>query len=439
MKQVLVIAAILAAALAGVLLRFVMPTDEAEPAVIINEAPAPQNIEVVAVPPVEESLVVAKPLELPPISLAPKTVKFSDGTETTFHLAEPFEIAVAAEGLGKARFMTMSPEGRIFVPDMVDYNLSHEGKIIILDDFNEKIGQFQSRQTYLSGLRGPHSIAFYTDRSGKSWIYLTLTEHLLRYPYQTGDMTPSGEPEVIATFPNSQTPGATGTVWHITRTILFQDDVLYVSVGSGCNSCEQEGGDRRALILAMDPDGGNARVYADGIKNAVGLKWVDGSLYATENGADHLGPDAPNDLMYRVEEGKHYGWPYCYELNGAKYLDTSLNWQREPIDCKNTPLSFADFEPHSAPLGFEYFENANAVLNNSFIVALQGSWQPEIGSGYQLVRVSRDGEQEVFLDGFQADSGERFGRPVGVLQKDGNSFFVSDDFNGRMYYIYARK
>ena len=69
--------------------------------------------------------------ELPTIELAPQTVTFNDGTEVTYKIAKPFEIAVAAEDLGKARFMTMSPDGRLFVPDMVDYNLSREGKIFI--------------------------------------------------------------------------------------------------------------------------------------------------------------------------------------------------------------------------------------------------------------------------------------------------------------------
>ena len=376
--------------------------------------------------------------ELPTIELAPQTVTFNDGTEVTYKIAKPFEIAVAAEDLGKARFMTMSPDGRLFVPDMVDYNLSREGKIFILEDFDETTHQFKTRTTYLFGLRGPNNVAFYRDKNGNSWIYITLTEHLVRYPYNAGDMKPSGDAEVIARFPNQQSPGVTGVVWHITRTVFFVNDTLYVSVGSGCNVCEEAEGDMRAMILAMDPDGKNVRVYADGLKNAVGLEWANGSLYATENGVDHLGADAPNDLMYKITEGEHYGWPYCYELDRVKHEEVGYDWQREPVECEEIPLSFVSFEPHSAPLGLEYFEHAYPMLEGTFLVALQGSWQPEIGNGYQVVRVTNDGRYEVFIDGFQAEDKERYGLPVHILQKDENSFFVTDDFNGRLYYVYAR-
>jgi glucose/arabinose dehydrogenase len=158
-----------------------------------------------------------------------------------------------------------------------------------------------------------------------------------------------------------------------------------------------------------------------------------------ENGVDHLGNDAPNDVMYRVEEGRHYGWPYCYESDGEKLADTTQVWEREPLSCAEVPLSFSAFEPHSAPLGFSYFEEAHPALEGAFIVALQGSWVPEIGGGYQLMRVSKEGAQEVFMDGFLTEAKERVGRPVGILQASEDSFFVTDDYAGKLYYIYAAR
>ena len=225
------------------------------------------------------------------IKLEPRTVAFADGSEATYELASQFDLAVAAEGLGKARFIAMSPDKRLFISDMVDWNLSREGRIIILEDFDAETRKFKSKSVYLSGLRGPNSVEFYTDRAGKSWIYIALTEKLIRYPYSPGDKAPTTKPELVTLFPNKQNPTALGIVWHVTRTILFQDNVLYVSVGSGCNVCEEAQGDKRAMILAMDPDGKNQRIYADGLKNAVGIAWAQGALYATENGVDHLGAD----------------------------------------------------------------------------------------------------------------------------------------------------
>lgn len=376
--------------------------------------------------------------DLPPINLVEQTVSFEDGSQETLRVAENFEVSVAAEGLGKARFMTESPDGRVFVPDMVDYNLSREGKIFILDDFDEDAGRFQSQEVYLSNLRGPNNVEFYTDQEGQSWIYITLTEHLIRYPFNAGDTSPSGEPEVIFEFPNEQHPESDSIVWHITRTILFDQDTLYVSIGSGCNVCEESfEEDGRPAILTMTPEGENVELYAEGIKNAVGMELVNGELFVTENGVDHI---SPNDLLIKVEKGEHYGWPFCYELDGEKYLDTAIDWQ-ESFDCQSVPESFTSFVPHSAPLGLKYFQNTHPDLEETFLVAMQGSWEIEVGNGYEVIRVTKEGEQEVFMEGFLGEDEEgeprRIGRPVGIMQKDENSFFVSDDWNGRIYYVYA--
>jgi glucose/arabinose dehydrogenase len=182
--------------------------------------------------------------------LVERVVTFKDGTTAAFRLPKEFNIAVAAEGLGKARFMAKSPDGRLFIPDMINWNLSHEGKMYILDGWDAATRKFSSTRTYLTDLRGPNDVAFYKDTNGTQWIYYTLTEGLFRYPYKSGDNVPSGERELVYRFPDKQSPGADGIVWHVTRTILFDNDTLYVSVGSGCNLCEQTEGDMRAMILA---------------------------------------------------------------------------------------------------------------------------------------------------------------------------------------------
>ena len=373
------------------------------------------------------------------INLVTRSITLSDGTEAEFRIAEPFEAVIAAEGLGKARFMTMSPDGRLFVPDLVNMNLSREGKIYVLSNFNEETMRFETKETFLGGLRGPNSVAFYTDKDGQDWMYYTLTDRLVRHRYSAGDKMPQGNAEVIATFEDYQSPGADNTVWHITRTILFEGDTLFVSVGSGCNACEQPESEKRAMILAMDPDGENQRVYAEGTKNMVGMVWARGALYATENGVDHLGVDDPDDTMYMVEQGKHYGWPYCYESRGEKHDETIQTWSRKTIDCQtDVPTSFAAFGSHTAPLGLRYFEQeAHEVLRNSFLVALHGSFRKEIGHGYRLMRVLPDGTQEIFMDGFLDSTGERVARPVDILPYNENSFFVTDDHGGQIFFVYA--
>lgn len=371
-----------------------------------------------------------------PIELQEKIITLDNGAELNFRIPSGYNLQIAAEDLGKVRFMTWSPDGRLFVPDIVNYQLSHEGRLFVLEDFNEETGRFETKHTYLSGLRGPNSVAFYTDENGQDWLYLALTAHLVRYPYTAGDTEPSGEAEIVAEFPNEQSPGEVSVVWHITRTIFFHEGRVYVSVGSGCNSCEELAGEMRAMIYSMNPDGSDKRIEGEGLRNTVGITMAGNELYATANGVDHLGNNAPDEMLYKVEDGKHYGWPYCYVEDGQYVADNSQTWNN-PLDCSEITLPVATFKPRSAPLGLRYFNDSfHHSLADSFLVALHGSFDPSVSSGYEIRRVTKTGQQELFMDGF-LQNGKQIARPVDFLQFNDKSFFFTDDHGGRIFFLKA--
>ena len=123
---------------------------------------------------------------------------------------------------------------------------------------------------YLTGLRNPNSLAFLPIGAGASWLYLALTDRLLRYRYRAGDNAPAEKPEVLATFPDYGLSYKYGG-WHLTRTIVIGGNgKVYVSVGSSCNACEEKE-EVRASVLEMDPDGRHPRYFARGLRNAVGM------------------------------------------------------------------------------------------------------------------------------------------------------------------------
>jgi glucose/arabinose dehydrogenase len=365
-------------------------------------------------------------------ALQPTTIQLASGKTITLNIPSDYSITVAAQGFKSVRFMAWSPDHRLFVGELTNASDTHTGRVLVLDGFNPQTGTFVSTHTYLDNLRNPNSVAFYRDAQGQEWLYIALTDKLIRYPYATGDDAPAVAPQILATFPDFGPTAAQGG-WHLTRTLAFQNDLLFVSVGSGCNSCE-EPGIIRGDILEMDPDGTNSHVYASGLRNAVGIISVDNTLYATANEADHLGNDRPNDLVYKISDGANYGWPYCYEFEGTIYADTTQTWHT-PYDCTKVPLAYAELEPHSAPLGLEYFDDtfADPALRDSFLVAEHGSGKPGIGTGY-MISLVRSGSVTPFINGF-LESGVRQGRPVDILQDTADSFFVTDDFNGAIYYL----
>ncbi|HEX8922264.1 MAG TPA: PQQ-dependent sugar dehydrogenase, partial [Pyrinomonadaceae bacterium] len=254
------------------------------------------------------------------LRLTPHKISLAKGVTFNLNLPEEFEIMVAAEGLKRARFMAKSPDNRIFVTDMFNLTDNKRGAVYILEDFNEQTGRFGKVTPYMTNLRNPNSICFHTDERGNSWFYLALTDSLVRYRYRNGDNAPTGRPQVLAEFPDYGLSYKYGG-WHLTRTIAFAPNgKLYISVGSSCNACEEKEA-IRASVIEMNQDGSNRKIYARGLRNAVGMKWVGTQLYVTNMGADHLGDNKPSDTMYVVKQGLSYGWPYCYQQQARIYAD----------------------------------------------------------------------------------------------------------------------
>ena len=91
---------------------------------------------------------------------------------------------------------------------------------------------------------------------------------------------------------------------HWTRDLEFSKDgkTLFVSVGSRSNVSDDKSETRRADILAFDPDGKNERIFASGIRNAVGLAIhpETGQLWASVNERDALGDHLVPDYVTHV-------------------------------------------------------------------------------------------------------------------------------------------
>jgi glucose/arabinose dehydrogenase len=373
--------------------------------------------------------------------LVPHRITLSGGRSFELSLPEGFDISVAAEGLKRVRFMARSPDDRVFVTDMYNLADNTKGAVYILDGFDAASHSFKRVTPYLTRLRNPNSVAFYTDASGADWLYLALTDRLLRYRYTRGETAPTSKPEVLATFPDYGLNYKYGG-WHLTRTVAVgEGGKIYVSVGSSCNACvERE--EVRASILEMDADGKHQRHYARGMRNAVGLRWVRGRLYATDMGADHLGVDKPADTMYAVRDGANYGWPYCYQSGARVFADPRFNPRGAKFNCRTVPDALAAFDAHSAPLGLEYFDEASAPeLSNSFLVALHGSTRKSLGRGYRVVRVPADADAaaqpEDFITGF-IKSGVVYGRPADIFAYGRDAFLLTDDRAGVVYYVYRK-
>ena len=193
-------------------------------------------------------------------------------------------------------------------------------------------------------------------------------------------------------------------------------------------------------MLAFDPDGGNERVFATGLRNCSGLAVQPGSgdLWCAVNERDGLGDNLPPDFATRVAEGAFYGWPWYYI---GSHEDPRHAGQRPDLAGKATVPDVL-FDAHSAPLGITFYEGGQfpADFKGSAFVAFHGSWNRAKRTGYKVVRlIIKDGKPtgvyEDFLTGFVADPIRVWGRPVDVAVTKDGALLVTDDEGGAIWRV----
>jgi glucose/arabinose dehydrogenase len=284
------------------------------------------------------------------------------------------------------------------------------------------------------GLRLPFGLAFHGD-----YLYVGNTDSIVRFEYRSGDLAARGAPEMLLDLP---------TGGHSTRNIVFNrgGTKLYVAVGSASNSDAGEDC-RRAAILEANPDGTGARIYGSGIRNPVGLALQPGTdiVWAATNERDNLGDDLVPDYATSVKHDGFYGWPYSYI--GRHYDPKYVGAFPDLVGRAIVPDVL--LPAHSAALGIAFYTGSQfpARYRNGGFVALHGSWNRTVASGYRVVFFpmvnGKPGPTEDFLTGFLASTGEngtpvqQWGRPVGVTVAPDGALLVSDDSGNRIWRLTA--
>ncbi len=335
-----------------------------------------------------------------------------------------FKVSVFATGFTQPRWLAVSPNGDVFVSD------SAAGQVIILRD-PKRQGKAESREVFADRLNLPFATGFLAG-----YVYVANTNEVVRFPYDPKTSKRLGNAEHILDLPGL------GYNQHWTRSLAFSADgtQLFVSVGSQTN-VSIESDTRRAAILSCDPDGKNMRVYASGLRNAVGIAVnpETGQLWAAVNERDDIGDDVPSDYFTHVVEHRFYGWPYSFL---GQHVDNRVSARRDLVAQAIVPDVLLG--AHVAPLQFVYYQGHQfpSLYRHGAFLAEHGSWNRRVRSGYQVVFIPFHngvpaGEPVTFLDGFVADPAGKhvFGRPVGVAVAADGSLLVSDDGGNRIWRV----
>ncbi|BCG91892.1 PQQ-dependent sugar dehydrogenase [Mesorhizobium sp. 131-2-1] len=360
-----------------------------------------------------------------------------------------FSIELVASGIDNPRVVRAAPNGDLFVAD----SKANQIRVYRLAEGGAKPAE---QAIFAEGLTRPYGIAFYPPGDRPQWVYVANSNSVMRFAYRDGDLKAQGKLEtIVQDIPSSH---------HWTRDIAFSPDgkTLYLSVGSGSNiaedvGAEPEGGlerwatsaplgaiwgseEGRADVLAFDPDGRNRRSFATGLRNCSGMtvQPQTGGLWCVVNERDGLGDNVPFEYATTVKDGAFYGWPWYYI--GANE-DPRHAGARPDLAGKVTVPDVL-MQAHSAPLNIAFYEGKSfpAEYRGDAFVALHGSWNRGVRTGYKVVRLKFEdgkptGEYEDFATGFVISDDDVWGRPVGVTVAKDGALILTEDGNGTIWRV----
>jgi len=380
-------------------------------------------------------------------------------------LPDGFCVVVVARDLGSPRHLEVTDNGDMFVA------IGGGGggpSVVALRDTNGD-GSADTREEW--GDVGGTGLLFHDG-----YLYFGPDDGVVRYPMDTGSLTPSGPPETIVSgLPSERS--------HAAKSLAIDGDGnLFVNIGSPSNTCQEQ--DRQPESPGMDPcpeletragvwrfdadrtdqTQADGERYATGLRNTVALRLHPntGQLYGVVHGRDMLSQNWPQlfdaaysaenpaEEMVAIDEGDDFGWPYCYYEydTGTKVLAPEYGGDGDEIGrCAQMEDPVVAFPGHWAPNDLEFYTGAQFPerYRGGGFVAFHGSWNraPEPQEGYNLVYVPfQDGEPmgdwDVFASGFPEGDVSPSGaehRPAGVTMGPDGSLYVADDQAGTIWRI----
>ena len=385
-----------------------------------------------------------------------------------------FCAAVIARDVGIARHIVVRPNGDIYVALDNSRDGTITGAILALRDADGD-GTYETQQRF--GPTGGNGIAYQNEQ-----LWFAPNDRILRYTFSGNELVPSGGPDIIAA--NLPADGD-----HVSKTLVLDGTGgMFVNFGSASNSCQVE--DRTDFSPGVDPcpefpiRSGIWRLSssATGQTPSVATRFVtetrnmvalainpaDHLLYGAQNGRDQLFDNWPNlfdaqddallpaEELFRFEQGKAYGWPYCYydEKQHRKVLAPEYGGDGSIVGrCDSREDPIAVYPAHWAPLSMLFYTGTQFPkrYQGGLFIAFHGSrfdpTQQPAGPGYVVTFTKWEANRphrnyETFADGFAgavATPTDADHRPVGLAQAPDGSLIVGDDKAGWIWRIVHTK
>ena len=279
-----------------------------------------------------------------------------------------------------------------------------DGRLLLLDP---RAPQGQRFKELLTGVEYPFALVIGPDKK----LYASTAETIFRFD-PLADNPRSTVETIIRHMPGRRITLPDGTRLdesaHPLKQFVFdRNGRLFVNIGAHSDDCvtpapitkpcaAAEGASAMAAIWLFTPPAGGVFpvlgpkdpdpphiVYARGLRNSMALalhpNFPDAgyAFLQGENGRDLPDIFKPNEEINAIEQGRHYGWPYCYDLTTpSPEFKSMLQSGVYKSLCTANALYKAPFSlmpPHGAPLAMLYYHGAKfPELEGKLLVGLHG-------------------------------------------------------------------